>query len=170
MADKTDRRSADLVLEMAVELMSVREFRSGRPAVAVFLKNNPERVADIGPLWARALYLRPWRDRAIKALVATVRAIARPAVGVKAKPQPDMDADDLARSLGAAIGKELLQPERVPLRNDVMRWVEEERRREKRDRKPRNDGSDSAPSPDSDEVLEKLLNAIVNPSPRELGK
>jgi hypothetical protein len=169
MADKTDRRSADLVLETVVELLSVRDFRSGRPAVAVFLKDNPGRVADIGPLWARALYMRPWRDRAIKALVATVGAIAKPTVGVRAKPRPDVAADDLARSLGAAIGKELPQLEREPLRYEIRRWAEEERRRQKRDRQPRNDGVDS-PSRDSDELLEKVLNAIVHPSLRELGE
>jgi hypothetical protein len=150
--------------------VSVRDFRSGRPAVAVFLKNNPGRVADIGPLWARALYLRPWRDRAIKALIAMVRAIARPAVGQKAKSQPDVEAGELARSLGTAIGKELPQLERAPLRYEVMRWVEEERRREKRDRKPRTDDSGSTLSSESDELLEKLLNAIEHPSPQELGE
>lgn len=149
--------------------MSVRDLRSGRPAVAVFLRNNPGRVADIGPLWARALYMRPWRDRAIKALVATVWSIALPTVGVKAKPQPDVQSDELARSLGAAIGKELPQLERAPLRYEITRLADEERSREKRDRKPSNDGSGSPPSPDSDEVLEWLLNAIVHPSPRELG-
>jgi hypothetical protein len=170
MADKTDRRSADLVLETVVGLVSARDFRSGRPAVTVFLQDNPGRVADLGVLWARALYLRPWRDRAIRALVATVRAIAKPAVGVKAKPQPPAEAAELARSLGAAIGKELPPLERAPLRYDITRWVDEQHRREKRDRKPRNDDADPAPSPDSGELLEKLLNAIVNPSPRELGE
>jgi hypothetical protein len=170
MVDKADRRSADLVLEAVVELVSARDFRSGRPAVAVFLQDNPGRAADIGALWARVLYLRPWRDRAIRALVATVAAIAKPAVGLTSKPQPPVEADDLARSLGATIGKELPQPERAPLRYDITRWVDEQRRRNKRDRKLRNDGSDPPPSPDSDELLEKLLNAIVHPFPRELGE
>jgi hypothetical protein len=170
MADQTDRRSADLVLETVVKLVAARDFRSGRPAIAVFLQDNRGRVADIGTLWARALYLRPWRDRAIRALVDTVRAIAKPALGVKAKPQPPVAADDLARSLGAAIAKELPPSERAPLRYEITRWVDEQHRREKRDRKPRNDGSDPPPSADSDELIEKLLNAIVHPSSRELGE
>lgn len=170
MADKTDRRSADLVLDTVIELVSARDFRSGRPAVAVFLQDNPGRAADVGALWARTLYLRPWRDRAIRALVVTVGAIARPAVGVKARPQPPVTAEDLARSLGSAIGKELPPTERTPLRQEITRWVDEAHRREKRDRKPPNDGSDPPPSPDCDELLEKLLSAIVHPSPRELGE
>jgi hypothetical protein len=170
MANKTDRRSADLVLETIVELLLVRDFRSGRPAVAVFLKDNPGLAADVGPLWARALYMRPWRDRAIKALVTTVGAIARPTVGVKARPQPDAAADDLARSLGVAIGKELPALERAPLRYEITRWAEEERRRDKRSRKTASDGSDSPPSPDPEELLEKLLNSMAHPSLRELGE
>jgi hypothetical protein len=170
VADKTDRRYTDLVLETIVELVSARDFRTGRPAVAIFLQHNLGRVADIGALWARALYMRPWRDRAIRALVAMVEAIARPSVGVKAKPPPHVEMDDLARSLGAVIGKELPQPERAPLRYEITRWVDEKHRREKRDRKSLNDSQDPPPSPDSGELLEKLLNAIVHPSPRELGE
>jgi hypothetical protein len=168
MEDKTDRRAADFVLEMVVELVSVRDYRTGHPAAAAFLKDNPGRAADIGPLWARALYLRPWRDRAIKALVATVGALAKPTVGVKANAQPSAASDDLARSLGAAIGQELPQLERAPLVYEISRWVEEERRRGKRDRKPRGDGPDSPTPAYADELLEKLLNAIAHPSLREL--
>lgn len=170
MADKADRRSADFVLETVAELVSVRDLRSGRPAVAVFLRDNLGRVADIGPLWARALYMRPWRDRSIKALIAMARSIALPTVGVKAQPQPNVEAGELARSLGAAIGKALPPLERAPLRSEITRWIEEERRREKRDRKQSGAGSDSPPSPDSDELLERLLNAMMHPSPRELGE
>jgi hypothetical protein len=170
MADKKDRRSADLVLHTVIELLSARDLRSGRPAVAVFLQDNPGRVADIGALWARALYLRPWRDRAIGALVGMAEAIAKPAVGVKAKSQPPVAADDLARSLGSAIGRELPAPERAPLRQEVTRWVNEANRRKKRDSTPRDDGSDPSPSADADELLEKLLSAIAHPSPRELGE
>lgn len=170
MVDKKDRQSGDVVLETVVGLVSARDFRSGRLAVAVFLRDNPTRVADIGPLWARALYLRPWRERAIRALVATAGAIAKPAVGVKASPQPRVAADDLARSLGAAIGKELPPLERAPLQYEIKRWVETARTREKRNRKPQNDGSDPLLSPEAEETLEKLLEAMEHPSPRELSE
>ena len=92
MADKKDRRSADLLLEAVVELVSARDLRTGRPAAAVFLSDNAGRIADLGALSGAALYLRPWRDRAIRALVATVTAIAKPGGGVKAKPQPPGEA------------------------------------------------------------------------------
>jgi hypothetical protein len=170
MVDKKDRQSGDVVLETVVGLVSARDFRSGRLAVAVFLRDNPGRVADLGPLWARALYLRPWRDRAIRALVAMAVAIAKPAVGVKASPQPQVAADDLARSLGAAIGKELPPLERAPLQYEIKRWVETARSREKRNRKPQNDGSDPLLSPEAEETLEKLLEALEHPSPRELSE
>jgi hypothetical protein len=169
MADKTDKQSADLVMDTVIELVSARDLRSGRPAVAVFLLDNPRCAADIGVLWARALYLRPWRDRAIGALVGAAEAIAKPAVGVKAKPQQPVTADDLARSLGSAIGRELQEAEREPLRQHIMRWVEANRRK-KRGLAHRNNGSDGPPSAELDELLEKLLNAIAHPSPRELGE
>jgi hypothetical protein len=49
-----------------------------------------------------------------------------------------------------------------------MRRVEKERFRKERERRARNDTADPPPTADSDYLLELLLNAIVNPSPREL--
>ena len=170
MVNKKDRPSADLVVSTVAELLSVRDFRSGRPAVAVFLLANPEHAAVIGPLWARALYLRPWRDRAVVALLATVETVAYRTVGSNPKRLSEMDAEHLARSLGASVGKPLPELERVPLRNEIVRRVEKERLRKARERKSRDDTADSSPLADLDFLLEALLNAIVNPSPRELGK
>jgi hypothetical protein len=170
MVSKQDRPSADLVVSTVTELLSVRDVRSGRPAIAVFLIANPEHAAVIGPLWARALYLRPWRDRAVEAMLATVEAVAHRTVGANAKRLSDSDGERLARSLGAAIGKALPELERALLRNEVMRRVDKERLRKARERKTRDDTADSSPSADSDYLLAALLNAIVNPSPRELEK
>jgi hypothetical protein len=170
MVSKKDRPSADLVLSTVAELLSVRDIRRGRPAIAVFLLANPDHAAIIGPLWARALYLRPWRDRAVAALLATVETIAHRTIGANAKRLSDSDAKHLARSLDAAIGKALPELERVPLRYEVMRRVEKERLRKARERKSRNDTSDSSPPADSDYLLDAVLNAIVNPAPRELEK
>jgi hypothetical protein len=161
LVSKKDRPSTDLVVSMVADLLSIPDFRSGRPAVAVFLVANPEHAAVIGPLWARTLYLRPWRDRAVTAMLATVDAVAHRTVGKNAKRLSDADAEHLARSLGAAIGRALPELERPPLRDEVMRRVEKERLRKARERNARND------SADSDYLLEVLLNAIVNPPPRE---
>jgi hypothetical protein len=170
MASKKDRPSADLVLSTVTELLSVRDFRTGRPAVALFLMVSPEHAAVIGPLWARALYLRPWRDPAIVAMLATVEAVASRTVGTNAKRLSDSDAQHLVRSLGAAIGQALPELERMPLRNEVMHRVERQRLRKARERKGRADTADSVPAADSEHLLTVLLNAIVNPSPRELEK
>jgi hypothetical protein len=117
LLSKKDRPSGDLVVSMVAELLSIPDFRSGRPAVAVFLIANPEHAAVIGPLWARTLYLRPWRYRAVTAMLATVDAVAQRTVGTNAKRLSDSDAEHLARSLGVAIGKALPELERLPLRN-----------------------------------------------------
>jgi hypothetical protein len=170
LVSKKDLPSVNLVVSTVAELLLVRDFRSGRPAVAVFLIANPEHAAVIGPLWARALYLRPWRDRAIAAMLATVEAVASRTVGANAKRLSDSGAEHLARSLGAAMGKALPEPERATLKYEVLHRVEKERLRTARERKARNDTADSSPSADSDWLLTVLLNAIVNPSPRELEK
>ena len=170
MADRKDRRSAGQLLEAVIDLLAVRDFRTGRPAAAVFLSDNAEHATDLGALWAQALYLRPWRHRAIRALVFWVAATAKSGGGVRAKPQQPAESGDLARLLGAAIGTELPEADRAPLRYEIVRWVDEERRRKERDRNPRDDGSDPLPSPEFDELLEKLLNAMVHPLPRELGE
>jgi hypothetical protein len=170
MADRKDRQSADLLLEAVIELVQARDFRTGRPAAAIFLSDNAGHIADLGALWAQVLYLRPWRNRAIRALLATVTAIASSGRGVRAKPQPPVEPGDLARLLGVAIGTELPELARAPLRFEIERWVDQERRRGKRDPKPRDDESDPPLPPESDEVLEQLLIAIVHPSPRELGR
>ena len=69
------------MLDTVVELLSIRDPRSGRPSIALFLIANPFLASDVAPLWARTLYMRPWRDRAIRTLVATVAAIAKPRSG-----------------------------------------------------------------------------------------
>jgi hypothetical protein len=170
LASKKDRPSADRVVAAISELLLVRDVYSGRPAVAVFLIANPEHAAVIGPLWARALYLRPWRDGVIEAMIATVEALANRTAGANAKRFSDSDGERLARSLGAAIGKALPELERVPLQNEVIHRVDKERVRKARERKTRNDTADSPPSADFDHLLAALLNAIANPSPRELGR
>jgi len=168
MVSKKDRPSADLVVSTVAELLLVRDFRTGRSAIAVFLIGNPEHAAVMGPLWARALYLRPWRDRAIAAMLAMVEAVAYRTIGANAKRLSDSDAEQVVRSLGIAIGRALPELERAPLHYEVMRRVEKERLRTAREHQARHDTVDPTPSADSDFLLETLLNAIVNPSPREL--
>lgn len=77
---KKDRPSADLVLDTVAELLSIRDPRSGRPSIALFLIANPFRASDVALLWARALYMRPWRDRAITALL---KPSGRSSMGVR---------------------------------------------------------------------------------------
>jgi hypothetical protein len=174
---KKDRPSAGLVVSTVAELLSVRDFRSGRPAVAVFLLGSPEHAPIVGLLWARALYLRPWRDRAIAALLATVQTVAHRTLGSNPRRLSELDAEQLARSLGAAIGQALPPTERMLLREETMRRVEKEHLRKERERKSWDGTADPASPADADflqetylDLLRVLLNAIVNPSPRELER
>lgn len=167
-ADSADRRSADFVLDAVIELVAVRDFASGRPAAAMFLRNSPGRATDIGLLWARVLLPRPWRERAVEALVATVQEIAKPPTGVKAIQQPPVAAGYLVRALGSAIGREVPSPQRGPLCHDISRWVDRQRRRDKRDRVTVAKHPDPPRSADFDELLEQLLDAIMHPASPEL--
>ena len=97
MNDPKDRPSGDLVLDTIVELLTIRDPHSGRPAVALFLVGNPSLAGQVAPLWARVLYMRPWRDRAIAAILSTLGTIEHHYA----------DPEDLACSLGSAIGCEL---------------------------------------------------------------
>ena len=94
MNDPKDRPSGDLVLDTIVELLTIRDPHSGRPAVALFLVGNPSLAGQVAPLWARVLYMRPWRDRAIAAILSTLGTIEHHYA----------DPEDLACSLGSAIG------------------------------------------------------------------
>ncbi len=157
MTTKTDRPSADLVLDTVAELLSIRDPRSGRPSIALFLIANPFLASEVAPLWARTLYMRPWRDRAITALRNTIGAIEHGC------PDPE----GLARSLGSAVGWELPQHERAILRSEVLTRDADARHRNKAKRSMNEDGS--ARPRISESLLEIFLDACANPLPRELG-
>lgn len=170
MAAKKDRPSADLVMATVSELLSVRDVRSGRPAVAGFLIASPRHAAVVGQLWARALYLRPWRDRAVTALLATVGTVTHRPLGTTTRRLADSDPETLVRSLGAAIGGALPATERQVVRSEVLSRVEKDRIRKERGRKSRDDTADPPPSADADFLLEALLKSLMNPSLQSLGE
>ena len=145
MSVETDRPSSDLVLDAVVDLLLIRDPRSGRPSIALFLIANPLRTADIAPLWARTLCMRPWRGRAITALRHAIGAIEHGRA----------DPEGLVRSLGSAIGRELPQDERAILRPDLLAAVQ--------------DQNGSARPQVSDSLLEIFLTACASPLPREVG-
>jgi hypothetical protein len=181
-----DRPAADRVLDNVVFLLAIRDMRTGQPAIGEFLMANPDRVGAAAPLWARAFVLRPWRERAGAALLATLAAIERgqPSKAGQRDPKP------LVGRLGAAIGKALPPEERTGLRPDLVRANQKNKQR---DRWPRPDdgpggedgqepagrpgtgppsgpaGNGSARPEVSPELLEVFLNACANPDHRELG-
>ena len=147
-----DRPSADLVFDEIVGLLSIRDPRSGRPSVALFLIANPLRTADVAPLWARTLCLRPWRDRAITALLNVIGAIEHGSI----------DPESLVGSLGSSVGRELPQDERAILRPDLLTaW----------DRKRRTGASQNGSERPqvSKSLLEAFLTSCENPLPRKVG-
>lgn len=156
MKAKTSRPAAARVLNSIGELLSIRDYRSGRPAIALFLMANPRLAGEVGPLWARSLYLRPWRERAITALLHAIEAIER------GREPPD----DLIRSLGSAIGLELPEHERAPLRADILTRDRDARHRDQAKRDQDEDGPFRPRI--SEPLLEIFLRALLNPSPKEL--
>jgi hypothetical protein len=138
MNRKQDRPSADRVLDNIAYLLSIRDPRSGRPAVATFLMANPDRVADTAPLWARSLCVRPWRERAMAALLSTLGAIERGRRNEDGERSPER----LVRSLGAAIGEALPSSERAGLRPDL---IDRNDRGGRRERSRETDGHPAPP-------------------------
>lgn len=157
MNDPKDRPSGDLVLDTIVELLTIRDPHSGRPAVALFLVGNPSLAGQVAPLWARVLYMRPWRDRAIAAILSTLGTIEHHYA----------DPEDLACSLGSAIGCELPSQERAILGSEVlMRY--DHARDSSRGKRHRAGGSSARPQV-SRLLLEAFLDACANPLPSERG-
>jgi len=154
MASETDRPSADLVSDAVVDLLSIRDTRSGRPSVALFLIANPLRAAEVAPLWARTLCLRPWRGNAIAALRDAIGAIEH---GLS-------HPVDLVRALGAAIGTELPPDERIELRPELLSGVQDD------DANIRKSASRSKParSQVSASLLEVFLMACASPPPKKV--
>lgn len=191
MNRRRDLPAADRVLDNIVYLLAIRDPRSGTPAIAEFLMANQDRVGAVGPLWARAFVMRPWRERASAALLAALAAIERGQRGADGQRNPE----PLVRLIGAAIGLDLPPEERAAIRPDLVSANEKSKwrgRRQRPDADPtgqdgqdgqngqngqeRADGQDGSPvgndsgRPEvSKELLEIFLNACENPDHRELG-
>jgi hypothetical protein len=146
--------AADLVLRMIADLLSIRDPRTGHPAVAQFLIGNPHLAGELAPLWAKALLMRPWRVGAIAAILRTLGAIEHGCAEPKS----------LARTFGAAIGRELPEAERPLLCAEVRTQEQAERRRKAR-RRGATDGADERPllTLPSEPLLETFLIACAHP-------
>jgi hypothetical protein len=145
---------ADLVLGMIAALVSIRDPRTGRPAVAQFLIGNPDLAGELAPLWAKALLMRPWRAGAVAAILRTLGAIEHG----RAEPK------SLAMALGAAIGRELAEAERPPLCAEVRTQEKVERRRKARKREAAEDADQQQVlTLPSEPLLETFLIACAHP-------
>jgi hypothetical protein len=186
MNRRQDLPAGDRVLDNIVYLLAIRNLRTGQPAIAEFLMANPDRAGAAAPLWARTFVMRPWRERACNALLATLAAIDRNHRGDDGQRDPKV----LARRIGSAIGTAMPVVERTGLRPDLVTANEKSRRRDRRQRPdgrqtgeedqettggPRTsplsnstDGGSARPEV-SPGLLEVFLNACANPNHRELG-
>lgn len=162
MNKKTDLPSTGLVSDAIADLLSIRDPRSGRPSVAVFLLANPHGTADIAPLWARLLCLRPWRVRTMSALVNVISAIEH------GQPDPKV----LVRSLGSAIGKELPAYERANMRSALYAAAQgkHSRYRDLQDHPAGEEHNDSSTPRASEFLLEIFLAACVSPFQKEVSQ
>lgn len=161
MNKKTDLASAGLVSDAIADLLSIRDPRSGRPSVAVFLLANPHGTADIAPLWARLLCLRPWRGRAMSALVNVISAIEH----------SQADPRILARSLGAGIGKELPAAERTNMRPELFAAAQSNGGSRRVLQDPSDEEHDDSSTPRvSDYLLEIFLAACASPFQKEVSQ
>ena len=147
--------AADVVLRMIAGLLSIRDPRTGHPAVAQFLIGNPDLAGELAPLWAKALVMRPWRAGAVAAILGALGAIAH----------GRGDPEGLARAFGAAVGRELPEAERRPLCDDVLALEQTERRHKVRKRKPAEDADEQpVPTLASESLLETFLSACTHPN------
>jgi hypothetical protein len=176
LSSQRSRPDTSRVLDTMAALLSITDWRSGRPAIAVFLLANPARVAPAAVLWAHLFTWRPWRARATSSLLSALAAVER---GQRAG-DGDRDPAALARALGAALGRALPSEDRTGLRPDLATAHARATRRTDRERSAdtRESASDLDDSPGgrrpaqatqvSWELLEIFLAACEAPDHAEL--
>jgi hypothetical protein len=104
-----DERLRGLTLRAALAVLSVRDTRSGCPAVTVFMRDRPQRAHVLARLWAGALRHRGSRREALIALWHAVAALQR----LSSDPRDD------AGALGEALAKALPLDEHAGLKKDL---------------------------------------------------
>nr|WP_062337304.1 hypothetical protein [Herbidospora sakaeratensis] len=92
-----DRPFYALTMKALVSTLSVRDARSGEPAIALYLIDRPDRRNLVAQIWAAVIGYRPVRPEALQSLMIALKALRR----------LSRNAEDEAMALGMAFANVL---------------------------------------------------------------
>jgi hypothetical protein len=138
---RDDRKNRERARLCIVEVLAARDPKTKQPSVTSLLNARPEHLGLVARLWATVLRYRPYRERALVALLDATRAFE----------QVSDDPRAAARTLGDALTDALPPDERKPLNRDFMNILARSRR----------------PETDTAVTVQALLDALKHLDPTE---
>lgn len=138
---RDDRKNRERARLCIVEVLAARDPKTKQPSVTSLLNARPEHLDLVASLWAAVLRYRPYRKRALVALLDAVRGFE----------QVSDDPRAAARILGDALTGALPPDEHEPLNRDFINILARSRR----------------PETDTAATVQALLDALKHLDPTE---
>ncbi|MGD0244403.1 MAG: hypothetical protein ABSB59_29335 [Streptosporangiaceae bacterium] len=138
---RDDRKNRERARLCIVEVLAARDPKTKQPSITSLLKSQPEHLDLVVRLWATVLCYRPYRKRALVALLDAVRAFEH----------VSDDPRTAARTLGDALTDALPPDEHEPLNRDFINILARSRR----------------PETDTTATVQALLDALKHLEPTE---
>ena len=110
---REDRRNRERAMLCILEVLAVRDPLTKHPSITSFLQGRPEHLGLVAELWTVVLVHRPYRKRALVALLDAVRGF----------DHVSDDPETAARSLGDALTEALPAAEHPPFSADFLNIV-----------------------------------------------
>jgi hypothetical protein len=138
---RDDRKNRERARLCIVEVLAARDPKTKQPSITSLLNTRPEHLDLVVSLWATVLCYRPYRKRALVALLDAVRAFEH----------VSNDPRTAARTLGDALTDALPADEHEPLNRDFINILARSRR----------------PETDTTATVQALLDALKHLDPTE---
>jgi hypothetical protein len=138
---RDDRKNRDRARLCIVEVLAIRDPKTKQPSITSLLNTRPEHLDLVAGLWAAVLCCRPYRSRALTALLNAVRGFE----------QVSDDPQTAARALGDALTEALPAAEHQPLNGDFTNILARSKR----------------PETDTTATVQALLDALKHLKPTE---
>lgn len=138
---RDDRKNRERARLCIVGVLTARDPKTKQPSITSLLNARPEHLDLVAGLWATVLVYRPYRSRALVALLDAVRAFEY----VSDDPQT------AARALGDALTEALPADEHLPLNRDFTNILARSKR----------------PETDTAATVQALLDALKHLEPKE---
>jgi hypothetical protein len=138
---RDDRKNRERARLCIVGVLTARDPKTKQPSVTSLLNARPEHMDLVASLWATVLVYRPYRSRALVALLDAVRGFER----------VSDDPRTAARALGDALTEALPADEHLPLNRDFTNILARSKQ----------------PETDTAATVQALLDALKHLEPKE---